>query len=156
KDTSEFASCIQVIDPTEITFQSFAATGFDDGVLLEWQTGMEVNNLGFNIYREQDGKRDLVNQNLIAGSALTAGANITLAAGKHYSWFDPVSDDQQNALYWLEDIDTGGYASLYGPFRVQPATGKGQESKNNSRKDLSKSPPSPSLNELNQSDNQPS
>src|SRR5262249_7973840 len=30
------------------------------------------------------------------------------------------------------------------------------ESKNNSRKDLSKSPPSPSLNELNQSDNQPS
>ena len=29
-------------------------------MLLEWQTGLEVDNLGFNLYREVAGKRTLI------------------------------------------------------------------------------------------------
>ena len=37
---------------TAVQLSSFAATKSKDGVLLEWQTGYEVDNLGFHVYRE--------------------------------------------------------------------------------------------------------
>src|SRR6185295_11123507 len=33
------------------------ATRYTDGVVLQWRTGMEVDNLGFNVYREEGGRR---------------------------------------------------------------------------------------------------
>jgi peptidase C25-like protein len=78
--------------PTAITLISFAATGFDNGVLLEWRTGLEVDNLGFNIYRDiyldGGGKREPVNGQLIAGSALRVGAGINIESGQSYAWWD--------------------------------------------------------------------
>src|SRR5262249_9791453 len=52
---------------TDVTMDAFEAVGYDGGVLLEWSTGFEVDNLGFNIYREQNGVRTLVNRSLLAG-----------------------------------------------------------------------------------------
>src|SRR5437899_7920560 len=43
------------------------------GVLIEWRTSFMLDNLGFNIYREQGGTRTQVNGSVIAGSALSAG-----------------------------------------------------------------------------------
>jgi hypothetical protein len=68
---------------------SFIATGYDNGVFIEWQTGLEVENLGFNIYRDEAGKRTLVNQQLVAGSALRDG--FAIAAGEAYAWWDNTS-----------------------------------------------------------------
>ena len=42
-------------------------------VMLRWQTGYEAHNLGYNIYREQNGKRTAITPSLVAGSALMAG-----------------------------------------------------------------------------------
>jgi hypothetical protein len=42
--------------PTDVAMMGFNATRYGNRVLLEWQTGYEVNNLGFNIYREKNGK----------------------------------------------------------------------------------------------------
>src|SRR5206468_5886627 len=60
--------------PTLVELISFSATGYDHGVFLEWQTGFESNNLGFNLYRDDSGQRRIVNPQLVAGSALTAGS----------------------------------------------------------------------------------
>jgi len=57
------------------------------GCSIEWQTGLEVNNLGFRIYRDESGKRSLVNPQIVAGSALVAGS-VTMHAGRSYSWWD--------------------------------------------------------------------
>ena len=51
------------------------ASGQETGALLQWRTGLEVDNLGFNVYRQEAGKMVRLNRDLISGSALFAGAS---------------------------------------------------------------------------------
>jgi photosystem II stability/assembly factor-like uncharacterized protein len=107
--------------PTECALESFTATGYDDGrVLLQWRTGFEIGNLGFNTYREHEGRRVRLNQHLLAGSALTVGAGTRLGAGKSYAWWDGASG---SARYWLEEIDLSGKSAWHGPFLAKPVGG---------------------------------
>jgi len=86
------------------------------GALLQWQTTAEADTLGFNLYREgQQGRRTLVNDGLIAGSALRYATD-RLAAGYSYAWFDGAGRD--DSRYWIEEIETGGRSQLFGPFTV--------------------------------------
>ncbi|MEK6302583.1 MAG: SBBP repeat-containing protein [Acidobacteriota bacterium] len=126
--------------PTAVKLSSFEATSYDEGVLLKWQTGFEAENLGFNIYREVAGKRSLVNPELVAGSALTAGASTKLQAGQSYAWWDKgIADctsrfaDCRAEHYWLEEIDLNGTSSMHGPFSVRRVGG---EPSRESRADL--------------------
>ena len=41
--------------PTKVKFETMSVTGYDNGAYIEWRNGNEVDNLGFNIYREEDG-----------------------------------------------------------------------------------------------------
>ena len=101
--------------PTAVKVASFTAMQAEDRVLLEWQTGYEVNNLGFNLYRERDGRRTRVNPSIIAGSALLAGAGTRLTAGQSYTWVDTLPKGDKDVWYWLEDIDLDGTRTLHGP-----------------------------------------
>lgn len=97
------------------------ATRFDDGVSVRWRTGFETDNLGFNIYRYDNGTPVRVNSQLIAGSALVVGAGTSLGAGKSYAWFDnaPAS---RNAQYLIEAVDLNGESTWYGPVSSNQAT----------------------------------
>ncbi|MGH9761635.1 MAG: C25 family cysteine peptidase, partial [Blastocatellia bacterium] len=86
-----------------------------------WHTGYEVDNLGFNVYRDLNGERVRVNPSMVAGSALIARHSTMLTAGWSYSWQDNVSDAQA-ALYWLEDIDLHGKRTWHGPVGVEAAS----------------------------------
>lgn len=101
--------------PTAIRLESIVAAAYDNGVLLEWQTGFEVQNLGFHLYREQNGQRSRITPEIVAGSALIAGNTIALTAGKAYAWWDALSKDNRDVRYWLEDIDLDGRTALHGP-----------------------------------------
>src|SRR6266852_148157 len=57
----------------QLTFAQIRATAANGGVLIEWRTGLEIDNLGFNVYREQRGRREQLNPEIIAGSALISG-----------------------------------------------------------------------------------
>src|SRR6185369_7708659 len=59
-----------VATPTAVDFDSATVTQVGNAALIEWKTGMEVNNLGFNVYRELNGERAQINPSLIAGGAL--------------------------------------------------------------------------------------
>src|SRR5678815_2298893 len=59
--TSEVSQCRIVQLATAVEFASFAAHSFKQGVELEWNTGMEFSNLGFNIYRYLAGVRERLN-----------------------------------------------------------------------------------------------
>ncbi|HEV2829922.1 MAG TPA: hypothetical protein VGW76_20140, partial [Pyrinomonadaceae bacterium] len=109
--------------PTAVKLTSFKATENDGEVMLQWQTGFEARNLGYNIYREQNGKRVAITPSLVAGSALVAGRQTKLTAGLSYTWYDRPESKQQTVngvqqspvMYWLEDVDLNGTRTLHGP-----------------------------------------
>jgi len=120
----ELAVTEGTLAPTEATLIDFEAIAYAEGVKLEWKTGYEINNLGFRLYREENGQRALVNKELIAGSALIAGAGTALTAGRAYSWADTGAASPDSALYWLEDIDLDGTVTVHGPFTVRAGAGR--------------------------------
>ena len=105
---------------TAVELVSLTASQSPEGVLLEWATGYEVDNLGFNIYREGAGKRARITPRIVAGSALLAGPGTALTAGRQYSWFDPTPGIDSNIQYWLEDIDLNGKVTRHGPVTPVP------------------------------------
>ncbi|HEV3470251.1 MAG TPA: C25 family cysteine peptidase [Pyrinomonadaceae bacterium] len=111
-DTSEFSKTRQVVTPTAARLRAVRATAHEGGVVVEWQTSFEADNLGFNLYREEGGRREPVNPSLVAGSALVADAALT--AGHSYVWLD--RGGTPRSLYYLEDVDTSGARTLHGPF----------------------------------------
>ena len=105
------ASAVQLI--------AFTATRHTGGVRLQWLTGFEVDNLGFNLYRELGGKRTPITPELVAGSALKPGRGNVLGAGKSYTWWDPALPGKEPVKYCLEDVDLNGHSTWYGPIEVQ-------------------------------------
>ncbi|MFL6212997.1 MAG: C25 family cysteine peptidase [Blastocatellia bacterium] len=104
--------------PTAARLNSFTATPTRDGtVLLQWHTGTEVDNLGFNVYRDVDGVRTRITPQLVAGSALMAGATITMSAGNAYAWAD-APPPGKSIQYFLEDVDLDGKRTLNGPYSL--------------------------------------
>ena len=112
-----------LVGPTAAKVNSFAAEGFDGGrVLLRWSSSNELDNLGYNVYRETNGRRTKINPQTIAGSALVTGPRVPLSAGKSYAWADQLT--QGAARYWLEDIDLSGKSTWTGPIDLSAKGGK--------------------------------
>ncbi len=110
--------------PTAVELTSFNAESYDNGDLLEWQTGLEVNNLGFRIYRDQAGTRAQLNREIVAGSALVAGSGTVLTAGRGYAYWVDAKDAGKDAAFWLEDIDLNGESTWHGPIFAKQVGGK--------------------------------
>jgi uncharacterized repeat protein (TIGR01451 family) len=102
-----------VISSTAATMKEADAVRTAGTVNLTWSSSYEVDNIGFNVYREVGSTRTKVNPSLIAGSVIVAGPGITLPAGFSYRWIDRQPVD--GAVYWIEDLDLDGTSSLFGP-----------------------------------------
>jgi len=74
--------------PTAVKLKTFNATAYEGGVLLQWRTSFEVDNLGFHIYREENSQLVRLTPEPVAGSAFLAGSRTALGAGHHYHWWD--------------------------------------------------------------------
>lgn len=103
--------------PTAVQLHIFNATSADKYVLLNWQTTMELNNLGFNLYRGIEGSRAptiKINDELIPSQAPGSGQ------GAYYEYRDysVVEGLGRPYLYWLEDVDANGTKTLHGPVSV--------------------------------------
>lgn len=109
---------ILIFVPSAARVDSFSANGYENGnVLLEWKTGLEVNNLGFNVYRDVQGKRTRINSQMLAGSALMVGAGTHLRSGRSYAWADDLPK-ARDAQYWLEEVDLNGQSTWHGPVGI--------------------------------------
>jgi hypothetical protein len=109
---------------TAVTVSSFTATQSESGNLIKLETGREVNNLGFNLYRGQNGQRVKLNSSLLAGTALLAGPETALSAGYAHSWWDVPPGGGGGVSYWVEEVDLHGQRTWYGPaVPKRPATG---------------------------------
>jgi hypothetical protein len=103
--------------------KSFDAAASASGTVLKWATETEVNHLGFNIYRDKDGKRLQVNQQLITNSTLNITIDAALPAGHSYEFIDS-SAANDSADYWLEAIDIKGNVSWLGPYSSHQSQGE--------------------------------
>jgi hypothetical protein len=96
--------------PTVISLAAFTATPGATAITLNWTTGSEVDNAGFNVWRSAspDGGFVKVNDQIIPTKAVFPG-------GASYAWNDPNAGSGQTWFYKLEDIDTGNLSTLHGP-----------------------------------------
>ena len=94
---------------------SFIGTPLKDAVLLEWETGSEIDNLGFNVYRSDNPFGDWVqvNSNLILGL-------LNSPHGANYYFVDPSVIPNQTYYYLLEDVETSGMTDFHGPVNATP------------------------------------
>ena len=107
---------------TAVELVAFTATGYDRGVLLSWETGYEIDNLGFHVYREQAGERVQLTASLVAGSGLLVQRGTAVTTAQAYAWWDmAVSIATVGITYWLEDVDFDGTSTWHGP--VTPVDG---------------------------------
>jgi hypothetical protein len=106
--------------PTAVTLTSLSAVRRGGGrIQLAWYSGYEVDNLGYHVYREENGVRRRLTPVPIAGSALTVGPRVVLPAGQAYGWEDV--EDSDSGAYWLESIDLDGHHTWHGPIGVTDA-----------------------------------
>jgi hypothetical protein len=99
--------------PTAIDLISFTATGDGNDVRIDWHTGNEIANLGFNIYRSTNKAGPFTKIN----DALIPGLNYSVE-GKAYSFMDTEVSIGTLYYYKLEDIDAYGKHTMHGPICV--------------------------------------
>jgi hypothetical protein len=99
---------VNPVAPTAVTLAKFVATLQSGGVRVLWQTSLERDTFGFNVWRSASGNRaDAVKVN---GELIVAkGGNVLT----EYSIDD--AGGSVNAHYWLEEIELDGTRNEYGP-----------------------------------------
>jgi hypothetical protein len=102
--------------PTAVELRWFDATGGEGAVTLGWETVMEIDNLGFNLYRAEGvlDPRTQINEQLIP-SRVPPGTPF----GAVYEYVDCDVVPGGQYYYWLEDVDIYGYSGLHGPVDAQ-------------------------------------
>ncbi len=97
--------------PTAITLTSFTAEASAGRVTLAWETGTELDNAGFNLYRAtaEDGPYTRINDALIAAEG-------DPVSGARYSFLD--TPGYGTFYYRLEDVDYYGVSTPHGPVAV--------------------------------------
>jgi Peptidase family C25/SdrD B-like domain/GEVED domain len=101
------------VAPTLVQLRSMNATQNAKNVTVTWQTSMEVDNLGFHVYRSgSDGVKEKLNKHLITGSALVTGRRTDRPRSYRFIDHKPVTGFVQ---YWIEDIDLDGTRTMNGP-----------------------------------------
>lgn len=96
------------LSAVELAF--FNAQTNNSSVILDWQTGSELNNAGFNVYRSTslEGEYTKLNSELIP-------ANANPFEGASYSYTDKEVVSGLTYYYKLEDLSIGGISTFHGP-----------------------------------------
>jgi hypothetical protein len=100
---------------TVLKVNSFDAVGDRSVRVLRWATEAEVNHLGFNLYRDDNGTRTQVNEQLITNTVLSLTTEAALPAAHTYEFLDSATSNEV-VSYWLESIDVKGNSRWLGPY----------------------------------------
>ena len=113
---------------TAVELTSFTASPADGAVELSWETGSELDNLGFHIYRSTEPSRRY--QRVTTKPIPGLGSS---PVGARYTYRDDGLDNGTTYYYRLEDIETTGATTLHGPVLTKPTPEAGTSSEASSR-----------------------
>jgi hypothetical protein len=97
--------------PTAIMLARFEAASQEDAILVEWETAIEIDNVGFNLYRSLSPGGPYVKLN----GALIPSQAPGSAVGAVYTWLDDDVESGITYYYKLEDVDVSGARTFHGP-----------------------------------------
>lgn len=109
-----------VYDKTRVKLSELHGVGYDGHVALTWDTSMEIDNLGFNVYRSYN-KSDGYER---VNPAFIPGLGSSTQGGK-YLFIDYSVENGQSYYYKIEDVENGGKKTLHRPVTVTPYEGGG-------------------------------
>jgi hypothetical protein len=103
---------------TAVRLTSFEALAGDGSVELRWETGSEVDNLGFHLYRSTsaEGPYERLTETLIPGLGSSP-------EGARYRFVDRGLTNGTTVYYELEDVETTGRTERHGPVSARPEAG---------------------------------
>jgi hypothetical protein len=103
---------------TAVELLSFEAQAGDGTVELSWETGSEIDNLGFHLYRSssEEGPYQRITASVIPGLGSSP-------EGARYQYVDEDLTNGVTYFYKLEDIETTGKTELHGPVSATPEAG---------------------------------
>ncbi|MBU0492105.1 MAG: hypothetical protein KKA73_22940 [Chloroflexi bacterium] len=91
---------------TAVTLHSFSADAQEGAIVLTWETALEVDVLGFHVYRADAPGAE--------PTRLTP-ALLPATGGPRYTYVDQTAAPGVAYTYWLEVVDMSGGATRYGP-----------------------------------------
>ena len=97
--------------PIAVSLASFEGALTATGIQLDWETGVEHRNLGFNLYRSStsDQPDQLLTDPIIEATGLNDSA---------YTFYDEAPYAPSTQFYWLEDIDWDFVRTMHGPIEI--------------------------------------
>jgi len=117
--------------PLFVSLSSFEAEYQDGAVVITWTTATEIDNVGFRIFRARArGQRGHWDNPTPQKSAAPVSLELELVTprlipaqgtvlfGASYQYLDAGPKDPGTLVYFLEDIDTMGKATLHGPLTI--------------------------------------
>ncbi|MCD6326456.1 hypothetical protein J7M28_02730 [bacterium] len=96
-------------EDTYIDLVSFEARPGNASLILTWETGAEIRNAGFVLFRTIAGESDYIQ---LSG---LIGAEGTPASGASYLFIDNDAEAGISYDYWLVDVETTGKWTAHGP-----------------------------------------
>lgn len=104
------------ISASPVNLITLSATAYQESVQLRWETGAEVDHLGFNVYRSDspNGTYTQINIGIIRNFATS-----TTFKG-NYSFTDTNLMNGQTYYYMIEDVSLGSVRTLHGPVEAMP------------------------------------
>ncbi len=103
---------------TAVELVDFEAQAGDGAVELTWETGSEIDNVGFYLYRAEaaEGPFGLVNETVIPGLGSSP-------LGAAYRYVDAGLVNGTTYFYELEDLESTGVKERHGPVSATPQVG---------------------------------
>ena len=102
------------MDPTAVDLVRFEGSVSETGIGVVWETAMEVDHVGFHLYRmtETEGLWTRLNTEMIPAQVMGD------ASGAVYNFADTTAEANVTYLYRLDDVDTNGKVTTHGPITV--------------------------------------
>jgi hypothetical protein len=104
-------------NPTAVFLSSFTALPEGENIRVVWETAVELQNLGFNLYRGESPTGPWVKLN----AELIAAQNPGAVFGASYEWLDDEVIPDTTVYYRLEDVDVSGVSTFHGPVSAATA-----------------------------------
>jgi hypothetical protein len=112
-----------------IKLEQFNALSKGGYIVATWSTASEIDNAGFNLLRSKSESSESENGTYIKISPRIIEAEGNAASGAEYSFIDITAVPGITYYYKLEDIDTRGVSTFYGPVSaIIPAPDQNGES----------------------------